>query len=457
MIDIMRRSVLPLLFKRSFKRSTPLFLTIGLIGSPFTSVFAAAGLLDLYALALSKDAQLQQAQAQYLADQEMVNQANSLLLPNVSAQASYQYNDYSTKSVPFGMQSVNQQKVVVSQPLYDAGISLRYDQAKQQIMLSELSLKQEEQSLILRLAQAYFDVLRAEQLLILTEVQASAIALQRNKIAEGVKVGLTNPVDQLEVQARYDLSEADRINAETQVINTREALERLIGQQASTLKRLPLTTKLTNNPQSAQIIADTYEQNNLSVQMGKIRLELADKDIAVQKSAHYPSLSAQATLMNTDNQYLSQSHYPGQYQTNSLAVQLSVPIYTGGLVDSRTQQAEHLRSVQRAGLQQTQEQTRLNLLSLSKTLQTNQARLQALRQAVKSGEAFLVAAEEGHRVGMRELVDVLNARTNLSKAQQDLANALYDDVLNRFRLYSAQGNLSLESLRQIEVYLVDPA
>lgn len=441
------------MFVAPIPRLPSLFLTLVATGLPMMNVSASTGLLALYELALDKDAQLQQAQAQYLADQEIVKQARSFLLPNVSAQASYQHNDYSSKTVPFGTQSANQQKLVVSQALYDASAELRYEQAKQQVTLSALSLKQEEQLLILRLAQAYFDVLRAEQLLTLTQVQSSAIALQRDKIAEGVKVGLTNPVDQLEVQARYDLAEADRINADTQVINTREALERLIGQHPGSLKSLPLDVKLAKIEQSAQNIADSYEQNNLTVQFNKIKLEISDKDIDVQKAGHYPTLSAQATLLNTDNQYLTQLPYPSQYQTNSVALQLSVPLYAGGLVSSKTQQAEQLRAVQRASLQRAQEQARLDLLSLSKTLQSNQTRLQALRQAVKSGEAFLTAAEEGHRVGMRELVDVLNARTTLSKAQQDLANALFDDVLTRFRLYSAQGNLTLEALRQIESYL----
>lgn len=433
-----------------------LALTLVATSLPMMNASASAGLLELYELALEKDAQLQQAQAQYLADQEVVKQAKSLLLPNVSAQASYQHNDYSTQSVPFGTQSASQQKLVVSQALYDASAELRYEQAQQQVNLSALSLKQEEQLLILRLAQAYFDVLRAEQLLTLTQVQSSAIALQRDKIAEGVKVGLTNPVDQLEVQARYDLAEADRINADTQVINAREALERLIGQPPNNLKSLPLDVNLTKIEQSPQSIADSYEQNNLTVQFNKIKLDLAEKDIEVQKAGHYPTLSAQATLLNTDNQYLAQQRYPNQYQTNSVALQLSVPLYAGGLVSSKTQQAEHLRAVQRAGLQRAQEQARLDLLSLSKTVKNNQTRLQALRQAVKSGESFLTAAEEGRRVGMRELVDVLNARTTLSKAQQDLANALYDDVLARFRLSSAQGNLTLDALRQIESYLTQP-
>jgi outer membrane protein len=422
-----------------------------------TQACAASGLLDLYTLALEKDAQLQQAQAQYLADKETVTQARSFLLPNVSLQASYQHNDYSTDKVPFGTQSVNQQKLLISQPLYDASAELRYDQSQQQLSLSELSLKQQEQTLILRLAQAYFDVLRAEQLFRLTSVQVSAIALQKDKIAEGVKVGLTNPVDHLEVQARYDLAEADRIQAETQVINTREALERLIGQASGQLKTLPLTTQLAIHQQTPQQVADGYEKNNLAVQMGKIKLSLAEQEIAVQKTGHYPVVSAQASLSNLDNQYLTQSPYPGQYQTNSVSLQLSLPIYSGGLVQSREQQAEHLKTVQKASLQQTQEQTRLDLLTLSKTLNSSQSRLQALRQAVKSSEAFLLAAEEGHRVGMRELVDVLNARTNLSKAQQDLSNALYDDVLNRVKLHFTQGTLSLEALRYIEAYLTDPA
>ncbi len=434
----------------------PLSILVYLSIAPLQSVAAASGLIDLYALAVEKDTQLQQAQAQYLADQQMITQAKSLLLPNVSAQASYQYNDHSIPNVPFGMQSVAQQKLLISQPLYDARASLGYEQAQETLQLSELALKQQEQSLILRLAQAYFDVLRAEHVLILTDVQASAIALQRDKIAEGVKVGLTNPVDQLEVQARYDLADAERIHASTQVITSREALARLIGQPPAGLKTLPLTAKISVDPQPLTERLAQYEQNNLAVQMGKVKLALSEKDVAIQKAGHHPTLSAQASFTNLNNAYLQQTNFPNQYQTNSIALQLTLPIYSGGLVNSKTLQAEHLRDAQQANVRHTQEQTRLDLISLSKTLLSNQSRLQALRQAVKSGEAFLLAAEEGHRVGMRELVDVLNARSNLSRAQQDLANALYDDVISRFRLYAAQGNLSMDVLRHIETHLIDP-
>jgi outer membrane protein len=125
------------------------------------------------------------------------------------------------------------------------------------------------------------------------------------------------------------------------------------------------------------------------------------------------------------------------------------------LVSSQVRQAEQQRLAAQQGLRYADEQSRLDVLSLAKTVQMAQSRLQALRQAVVSNEAFLQAAEEGNRVGLKSLVDVLNARTLLYKAKQDLANTLFDDVQNRLSLRAAQGVLARDDLASIERYLRD--
>lgn len=419
------------------------------------SAQSAVGLLALYDQAQAQDAKLAQAKAQLMADQEVINQAKAILMPNVSAQAAYVNNDYS-KSVFMAAKENIQEKLVVNQSLFDASAWARYDQAKSLLTQASLQYQLSEQDLVLRLAQAYFDVLRAQQLQALAVSQKASTAKQRDQIAEGVHVGLTNPVDLLEVQARYDLAESDEINANNQLSVAKEALARVIrAETVPVLKNMALNTSLPPLPASPTSLATQYAGQNLTVLLNRQKLSVSEHEVDAQRAGHYPTLALQGTIVNQDGVMTpvpgSTSPYP--YQTNSVGVTLNLPLYAGGMVSSQVAKAEYLRTASQEGLRYSQEQANLDILTLAKTIQLAQSRLQALRAAVKSNAAFLEAAEEGNRVGLKNLVDVLNARTQFVKAEQDLANALYDDVLNRLKLKSAQGQLSKDDLADLEAYL----
>lgn len=419
------------------------------------SVAAAEGLLSLYDLAEQRDAQLQQAQAQYAADQELLNQAKSVLLPNVSAQLNYQQNDYS-QPVFMAAKENQQQKLQLNQPLFDAASFARYEQAKSLVEQAETVYLLSQQQLMLRLSQAYFEVLKAQQLLSFAQAQLASTEKQRDQIDAGVKVGLTNPIDLLEVQARYDMALADVSQANSQLTISQENLSRLIGQPLPLLKSLALTTQLPGLAETPEQLSKEQSQSNLAVRLNQHKLQASEQQVTASRAAHYPTVSLQASMSNLDAKLSQPSpliSYP--YQTNSIGVVVNVPLYSGGLVNSQVRQAEQQRAAAQAGLRYADEQARLDVLSLAKTVTMSQYRLQALRQAVVSNEAFLQAAEEGNRVGLKSLVDVLNARTLLYKAKQDLANVLFDDVQNRLSLRAAQGVLSRDDLVGVERFLRD--
>lgn len=441
---------------QAFKKHQALLaLACGLLLS--SSAQAAVGLITLFDQAQTQDAKLAQAKAQLQADQEIINQAKAVLMPTVSGQVAYQQNDYSKPVLMAAKESV-QEKLILSQSLYDGSAWARYEQAKGLLQQSVLQYQLSEQDLILRLSQAYFDVLRAQQLLALAVSQKEATGQQRDKISEGVRVGLTNPVDLLEVQARYDLAESDEINGQNQLSVANEALARLIrAASVPNLKTLTLDTALPALGEKPAALADQFAAQNLNVKLSGQKLAVSEHEVDAQRAGHYPTLSLQGTMVNQDGTMNplpgSQSPYP--YQTNSVGLVLNVPLYAGGMVNSQVRKAEYLRTANQEGLRNSEEQARLDILTLAKTVTLGQSRLLALRHAVASNESFVAAAEEGNRVGLKELVDVLNARTQLLKAKQDLANALYDDVLNRLRLKSAQGQLSRDDLATIEAYLRD--
>ncbi len=416
-----------------------------------SQVYAAEGLLSLYDLAAQKDAQLQQAQAQYAADQELLNQAKSVLLPTISAQASYQRNDYSIP-VPIAAKETQQQKLQLNQPLFDAASFARYEQAKSLVQQAETLYLLSQQQLMLRLSQSYLDVLKAQQLLTFAQAQLASTEKQRDQIVAGVKVGLTNPIDLLEVQARYDMALADVSQATNLLAISQESLARLIGQPVPLLKSLALDTKLPNLIESPEQLSNMGVQGNLNLRLNQGKVQASEQQVNATRAAHYPTVSLQASISNLDSRT---QFFNAPYQTNSIGVVVNMPLYSGGLVTSQVRQAEQQRLAAQAGLRYADEQAKLDVLSLAKTVQMTQSRLQALRQAVTSNEAFLQAAEEGNRVGLKSLVDVLNARTLLYKAKQDLANALFDDVQNRLSLRAAQGALARDDLASIERYLRD--
>jgi len=440
--------------RRIKKHSSLLMVLSGLLVTG--SAHSAVGLMALFEQAQSQDAKLAQAKAQLQADQEIINQAKAVLMPTISGQIAYQQNDFS-KTVFMAAKESLQEKLVLNQSLFDASAWARYDQAKSLVQQSLLQYQLSEQDLVLRLSQAYFDVLRSQQLLALAISQKESTGKQRDKISEGVRVGLTNPVDLLEVQARYDLAESDEINGQNQLSVASEALARLIRTtNVPSLKTLALDTVLPPLADKPAALADQYGDKNLAVKLGEQKLTVSEYEVDAQRAGHYPTLSLQGSIGNQDGVLSSSatsSPYP--YQTNSIGLVLNMPLYAGGMVNSQVRKAEHLRLANQEGLRYSKEQARLDILTLAKTVVLGQSRLAALRNAVKSNEAFLAAAEEGNRVGMKDLVEVLNARTQLLKAKQDLANALYDDVMNRLRLKSVQGQLSSDDLAGIEAYLRD--
>ena len=416
-----------------------------------SQAYAAEGLLSLYDLAAQRDSQLQQAQAQFAADQELLNQAKSVLLPTISAQASYQQNDYSIP-VPIAAKESQQQKLQLNQPLFDAASFARYEQAKSLVQQAETVYLLSQQQLMLRLSQSYLDVLKAQQLLSFAQAQLVSTEKQRDQIDAGVKVGLTNPIDLLEVQARYDMALADVSQATNLLAISQESLARLIGQPVPVLKSLALDTKLPGLIESPEQLSNMGAQGNLNLRLNQGKVQASEQQVNATRAAHYPTVSLQASISNLDSRT---QFFNAPYQTNSIGVVVNMPLYSGGLVTSQVRQAEQQRLAAQAGLRYADEQAKLDVLSLAKTVQMAQSRLQALRQAVTSNEAFLQAAEEGNRVGLKSLVDVLNARTLLYKAKQDLANALFDDVQNRLSLRAAQGALVRDDLASIERYLRD--
>ena len=404
----------------------------------------SADLLQIYRDALIQDSEYASAQASWQAGQEVVVQGRSLLLPNVNATGNYQFNNRDFRNAP------NQQfdsmflGVNISQPLFRMQNLLQYQQSRTQLTQSEAQFALASQDLILRVAQAYFDILLAEVNLEVNEAQQRAIAQQLEQAKRNFEVGTATIVDTYEAQARYDLVVSQGIALQNDLAVKRDALERIINEPAPALARPPRGIQI-DPPQPNNIDAWVREAyaTSLDVRLADASLTFAQQQVELQRAGHYPTLDAVASYGRSENALagaFATQGFNGDIAT--AGVQLAIPIYQGGAVESRVRQAISNRDKAKQDLETARrivaQSTRQAFLGLNSGI----AQTEALRTAVVSTQSQVDSTKLGQEVGVRTEVDVLNAQQLLFSAQRDLAQAVFNTVINLFRLKAAVGQLT---------------
>jgi len=403
-----------------------------------------ADLLQIYRDAMVQDSAYAAARASWQAGQETVVQGRALLLPNVNVSGNYQFNNRDFRNTP------NQQfdslflGVSLTQPLFRMQNLVQYQQSRTQITQSEAQFALAGQDLILRVAQAYFEVLLAEVNLEVNEAQKRAIAQQLEQAKRNFEVGTATIVDTYEAQARYDLVVSQEIVLQNDLAVKRDALERIINKPAPSLVQPPRGIEL-KPPQPNKIDAWVEEAyaTSLDVRQATAALTLAQQQVELQRAGHYPTLDAVASYGRSENSLGSAFATQGfNGDIASVGVQLAIPIYQGGAVESRVRQAISNQEKAKQDLETARrivaQSTRQAFLGLNSGI----AQTQALRTAVVSTQSQVDSTKLGQEVGVRTEVDVLNAQQLLFSAQRDLAQALFNTVLNLFRLKAAVGQLT---------------
>ena len=421
----------------------------------------AVDVLDIYREAQLNDARYASAKAQYLAQQERLPQARAGLLPNINFDAAYNYNDIDVKydSATFNSGRRNYEAynygVNLIQPLYRRQNTLAVDQAVVQVAQAATELDLAGQDLILRTAQAYFDVLLARFNLTTERSQQTALAEQLEQAKRNFVVGTATITDQREAQARYDLTTARVIAAENdlrvatqalQVLTGAPVQEALAGLQSGVVFKAPTPTNMD------AWVEQSYA-SSLEVLRARQSLEIAQTEVQRQRAGHQPTLDVVGSL--TQNHQGSSAFGVGS-DTNSalVGIELNLPLYQGGVISSRTREAvaqqdraaRELESARRDVAQAT----RAAYLGVTNGI----AQVSALQQAVGSTELQLESTKLGQEVGVRTQVDVLNAEGQLTIARRDLAQAVYDTILNQLRLQAAVGQLVEADLLGINDLLV---
>ena len=434
--------------------NTALFL-IGSLLATLCGQAQADDLVSTYLLALDSDPQYQAAVEAHRAALEVIPQSRAALLPNIAITGDVSRNRFDPRNSGDTSYSTNQTySIGLRQALYQRERFLQLEQADNRVVQADAQLVAAQQNLLLRVATRYFLVLGAQDNVAFVEADKEAIARTLDQAQQRFDVGLAAITDTLEAQARYDIAVSDAINAERLLDDTREALRELTGElpvAPEVLKaEIPLMTPEPVD-QGAWVTA-ALEQNPL-VLAARAATEVAKQEIQVQNSGHYPSLDMVADYSYRDTEF--GGFTPLERNDSAIGLQLSLPLYEGGLVSSQTRQSRYqynqAREEQEQQRRATERQTRDNYRGIISGI----SKVSALKNAVVSNEKAVEAAETGFEVGTRAVVDVLDAQRELLRARRDHARSRYDYLLDTLRLKQAAGILHETDLVQINNWLED--
>lgn len=444
-------------------KKTKLYLLVSLFSlTPFTA--SANSLLDVYELALQNDAQLKADQAKYEAGLENKTIARAGLLPQINASAQIAQSDSETTNnltnsrLKDDMDSSGWD-ISLNQPLFNMSSWYTYKQGSTLSELAEAQFGADQQSLIVRVAEAYFNVLRAVETLEATIAEEKALAKQLEQTKQRFDVGLTAITEVHEAQAAFDSARASTLVARGNLSINYEALEVLTGKPED--KVAPLSAKFPVVAPAPANRAEWVEfslKNNYNLKASKLQADASLQNAKSNKADHLPTLGANLSYSDSDSDGV-QSGAPSDFSRDgsSIALQLNVPIYSGGATSGRTRQAyaqytqaqELYNSTQRNVIQSTR--------ALHLSVDTDVANVQARKQAIISNQSALEATQSGYEVGTRNLVEVLLAQRNLYQARRNYSDALYTYVINTIKLREVAGMLTPADVQEIDKWLLDDA
>lgn len=425
----------------------------------FSGTLQAQNLLETYDLALQNDPFLRQSYANKMAVDETKMQSIARLLPSVNAGASTVYNWSDQKSIfneNFPGQSSkneywdNRFSINLVQPVFHWDMWVQLSQSEKQIAQADASYLAEQQRLILKTTNAYFDVLAAQDDLTFSLAEQNTIARQLEQAQQRFDVGLIAITDVYEAQAGYDQSRADVIAAENAVSNAKEALQVIIGPNLDKLSNLGEELPLPlPEPNDIEEWSSQALNQNLQILVAQSESEIAQENINFQRSGHYPTLDivGQFGLNDTTGNLWAHGN------TENIGLQLNIPIFEGGAVTSRTRQAEYQHTQTQEALIATQRAVTKEVKDAYRAVIDSISQVSALQSAVKSGKSALEATEAGFEVGTRTMVDVLSATRNYTSAQSRYSKSRYAYLVSGIRLKNAASTLDIADIEAINRYL----
>jgi outer membrane protein len=431
----------------TMKRLLPLSIALGLA---FAAPVRAQSLVDLYESARVFDASYQAAKSQYDANLARAEQSRAGILPSVGLAATAYRNRLSATGLPgeptYG---TNTATLSASQPLYRPANVASYEQGKRLADIAKETLTLAEQDLIVRVSQAYFDVLGAKDSLTFVKAQKAAVAEQLASAKRNFEVGTSTITDTREAQARYDLVIAQEIAAESDLRVKKIALDQLVGKADTDPKPLAAPVVLPPlQPGDVNAWVKRTEEGHPQIKQAQWNLDIAKLETDKARDGHKPTLDLVGQYSSSTN-IGSNGSSPADSHSNVTTVGLSfnLPLFAGFAVQNRVRETLSLEEKARNDLDNAKRSVSLATRTAFFGVLSGQGQVKALEAAETSSQSALDANKLGYQVGVRINIDVLNSQSQLFQTKRDLAKARYDVLVNELRLRQAAGTLNPDDLR----------
>ena len=415
---------------------------------------------QVYEAALVQDASIRASRASADAGREKLPQARAGLLPQISATASRNNNNLDSTSpnllgnpVTTNDQYFSDSKTLqLRQPLVNMQRWQQFEQAKSLVAESEATLDRDLQNLVVRVTGAYFEYLMSDEQLELVLAQKKMYTSLVDAAKKGLAAGSGTRTDIDDAQARLDMASAQELEARQNQDQTRRQLEVLINQPVGSVAKLNVAALKLVGPVPANLEQWTLraETNSPEMKAMQARLDAARREVSKSQAGHLPTLDAIAQWSNSGSENITRIN--SRYENKSIGLQLNVPLYSGGYVNSTIRQAVAEQTRAEESMEALRRDLGVRVHKEFRGVSEGVMRVRALEQAVRSAEQMMKSTQMSLKAGSRTQLDVLNAQQQMTLAQRDLAQARYVFLLSKLRLASLAGDDALTSVNEVNAF-----
>lgn len=460
MVRFRQQTQLNLLFNQGIKmkKLLPLLISMSFVGLSTNSF--AEDLLQVYQKSKESNPELRKSLAERNQAFEKINESRSPLLPQLGLGAGASYGSGYRDARNTESTGLNA-SLKLTQVVFDMSKWRQLTIQEKTAGISDVTYQTSQQQLILNTATAYFNVLKAIDALSYIEANKEAVYRQLDQVTQRFNVGLVAITDVQNARANYDSVIAQEVAGRNELENAIEKLRQVSGVYYSQLASLNIDRFKTNELGDINAILKEAEERNLSLLSARLAQDVSRENIRLAETGHMPTVNLDASTTVT-NSYQHGSGYNTPYGgsasnsyngQNSIGLNLSIPLYTGGAVSSQVEQAQY-------GFQGASEQLESvyrNVIQLVRSsfnnVSSSISSINAYKQVVVSAQSSLDAMEAGYQVGTRTIVDVLTATTALYQAKRNLSNARYDYMINQLNIEFARGTLNEDDIARLNANL----
>ncbi len=456
-----------------------------LVSVTISASAAAEDLQSVYQDAVSNDPLLREAEATRKAAREARPQALSALLPQIdgSYQATRVESDETSPTavtlpgsdtvtiIPVPRKGTTESTgyvIEARQNLFSWQNWMLLRRAGKEVAQAEADYQVAQQDLVLRVAQRYFDVLAAQNLVEAQQAALDAISRQFDQANKRFEVGLIAVTDVQEAKAARDSAAAAVIDAKRQMATAQQFLREITSREyavlAKPIENMPLATP---DPADMEKWVEVSMNQNLALISSRLAADIARSDVSVARGGHLPTIDAVASRQDFDTDIDTTVNTPGvppersvfstDGTTETYGLQFTLPIFSGGYTQSVVRQTQYRWIAAKERMTRVSRETERLARDAYLGVISEMARVNALKQALESSQTALKATEAGYEVGTRTAVDVLASRRTLVQAQTDYARSRYDYILNVIQLRLAAGNLDPKTVAEVNQWLDESA